>query len=144
MAHAGQVLDNGITRMEFVVTAAESDGALHEMRVTYQPQSPFPASHVHPAQEEHFEVVEGEMRFVVDGQERTVTAGQAIDVPRGAPHQARNPGTAPAVVIWQTRPALRTGEFFEALHAARDDRTGQALGAVFTEYTDVFALAQQP
>jgi mannose-6-phosphate isomerase-like protein (cupin superfamily) len=144
MAEQGTVLDSGAVRMEFTVTAAESDGALHEMRATYGPRSPLPPAHLHPAQDERFEVHSGTLSFLVEGVPTTVSAGESIDVPAGAVHQVCNPGDEPAEVTWQTRPALRTGEFHCALHEARASKDTPRLLAVVQEYADVFVLAPQP
>jgi len=136
----GTVLDSGTVRMEFTSTTPE----LHEMRVTYAPGSPLPPAHLHPAQTERFEVHEGSLVFVVDGVERVVTAGEAIDIAPGAVHQAHNPHDVPAVATWQTRPALRSGEFHCAVAEARGSGDVGRLLAVVEEYADVFVLAQQP
>ena len=138
------VLDSGTVRMVFTTTAADSAGSLHEMRATYAAGSPPPPAHLHPAQDERFEVHEGCLEFVVDGVHRLVAAGEWMDVPAGAVHQVRNPGDVPAVVTWQTRPALRTAEFLVAVHAAREGGDLSQLLAVVQEYGDVFVLAQQP
>jgi mannose-6-phosphate isomerase-like protein (cupin superfamily) len=61
------------------------------MRATYIPDSPLPPAHLHPNQDEHFEVLEGTLRFLIDDTEHIVPAGQAIDVPRGSVHQVHNP-----------------------------------------------------
>lgn len=144
MVHQGQVVDSTTTRMEFTTTAAESDGALHEMRVTYAAGSEFPPPHLHPAQDERFEVLQGSLLFVVDGVESQVAEGESVEIVRGSVHQARNPGDVPAVTTWQTRPALRTGEFFEALAKARQEGGSHALLRVVEEFSDVYALAEQP
>jgi mannose-6-phosphate isomerase-like protein (cupin superfamily) len=144
MSDVGTVIDDGSLRLEFLITGATSGGELHEMRATYMPDSPLAVAHVHPAQDEHFEVLEGELLFVVDGNERRVSAGETIDIPRGSVHQVRNPGDGPAVTIWQTRPALRTGEFLEAAAAARADGDLDTLLEVVAAYGDVFVLADQP
>ena len=138
------VLDSGTVRLEFLITAADSDGALHQMRATYAPGSPKPPAHLHPAQDERFEVHEGALEFLVDGVVQRVAAGQALDVPRGAVHQVHNPGDVPAVVAWSTRPALRTGEFLCAVHEARESGDLTRLLAVVEEHADVFVLAPQP
>jgi mannose-6-phosphate isomerase-like protein (cupin superfamily) len=44
------------------------------------------AEHVHPYQEEHFEVLSGTACFRMRGQERDVGAGETIVVPAGTPH----------------------------------------------------------
>jgi mannose-6-phosphate isomerase-like protein (cupin superfamily) len=144
MACSHTVLDSGTVRLEFTTTAADSDGALHEMRATYAPGSPMPPAHLHPAQTERFELHEGSLTFLIDGVETVVAAGEVVEVPPGAVHQVHNPGTVPAVVTWQTRPALRSGEFLLAIHAARESGDVARLLAVVEEYDDVFRLAPQP
>ena len=144
MACTHTVLDSGTVRLEFTTTAADSDGALHEMRATYAPGSPMPPAHLHPAQTERFEVHEGALVFLIDGVESTVAAGEAVEVPPGAVHQVHNPGEVAAVVTWQTRPALRSGEFHVTIAQARDSGDVGRLLAVVEEYSDVFVLAKQP
>jgi quercetin dioxygenase-like cupin family protein len=138
----GIVLETDKVRMEFVVTSAESAGELHQMRVTYAPHSDLPPSHLHPAQDETFEIVEGAVEFILDGVRSEHRAPAVVEVPAGTVHQLHNPTDEPAVVLWSTRPALRTGEFFLALHEAAGDV--ERLVAVLTEYDDVFCLADHP
>ena len=123
-----------------LTTAADSDGAIYEQRVEYQPGSPFPPAHFHPSQDEYFEIEVGAMVFVVDGEEKTVRAGESIDIPRGTSHKARN-GSAddPAVVRWETRPALRSEEFYAATARLSPSPLDGALLA--NEYRDVFRLS---
>jgi mannose-6-phosphate isomerase-like protein (cupin superfamily) len=144
MTRSHPVLDSGSVRLEFTVTAADSGGELHEMRATYAPGSPLPPAHLHPTQTERFEVHEGALECVVDGFASTVGAGEVLVVPPGAVHQVHNPGDVPAVVTWQTRPALRTGEFHRAIAEARDSGDLSRLLAVVEEYADVLVLAPQP
>lgn len=139
------VLDDGNLRLEFTTTGEDSQGRVHEMRATYRPDSALPIAHLHPNQSEHFTVLQGEMWCRVDGVETTLRAGDTLEVPAGSVHQMRNPGAVDAVVTWQTRPALRTGEFHRRIAEAR--RTGDitAVLGVVSEYADVFVVApQQP
>ncbi|WP_158544813.1 cupin domain-containing protein [Blastococcus sp. TF02-09] len=137
------VLDDGNLRLEFTITGEDSQGRLHEMRATYRPGSTLPIAHLHPNQTEHFTVEKGQMWCRVDGVETVLRAGDTLDVPAGSVHQMRNPGVEDAVVTWQTRPALRTGEFHRRLADAR--RTGDiaAVLEVVAEYADVFVVARQ-
>jgi quercetin dioxygenase-like cupin family protein len=139
---SGVVLETDQVRMEFVVTSEESAGELHQMRVTYAPHSDPPPSHLHPAQHETFEIVEGMVEFVLDGVRSQHPAPAVVEVAAGTVHQLHNPADDPAVVVWSTRPALRTGEFFIALHDAAGDI--ERLVGVLTEYDDVFCLADHP
>jgi quercetin dioxygenase-like cupin family protein len=139
---AGVVLEHDKVRMEFVVTSGESNGELHQMRVTYAPHSDLPPSHIHPAQDETFEILDGAMEFILDGARSEHTAPAVVAVPAGTVHQLHNVSDEPATVLWSTRPALRTGEFFMALHEAAGDI--ERVVAVIAEYDDVFCLADHP
>lgn len=133
--------EGATSRVWYLQTAASSHGEVHEQRVEYLPGSPFPPTHAHPDQDEHFEVEAGAMLFVVAGEEHRVVAGDALDIPRGMPHRARNASrSASAIVRWETRPALRTTEFFST--AARLDAQGSVLDAALLAHTyrDVFRL----
>lgn len=138
------MLEHDKIRMEFVVTSAESSGELHQMRVTYAPHSDPPPSHLHPAQDETFEILDGAIEFILDGVRSEHAAPSVVEVPAGTVHELRNHTAEPATVQWSTRPALRTGEFFIALHEAQAAGDVEALVAAITEYHDVFCLADHP
>lgn len=134
--------ETSTSRVWHVRTGETSGGDVHEQRVEYFPGSPFPPAHYHPNQDEHFEIERGAMLFVVGGEERVVRAGESLDIPRGTPHRARNASdTDPAFVRWETRPALRTTEFFLTA-AALGDEAGLLDSALLAhEYRDVFRLS---
>jgi quercetin dioxygenase-like cupin family protein len=129
-----------------------SDAAALDVEATYGANGSPPPKHFHPAQDEHFEVLEGALRVRVDDDERELRAGASIDIPRGAVHQMWNPGDAPARVSWRTSPAGRTEAWFRAIDALyRERRVGRngmpgplAFGVILTEYRDVFRLAVRP
>ena len=122
------------------------------MEATYAPASREPPKHLHPSQDEHFEVLAGTVRIRAGGEERDLGAGETIDIPRGTVHQMWNPGGEPARVVWQTRPGARTEQWFAAIDALhREGRVGRggmpgplAFGTLLTEYRDVFRLAVAP
>lgn len=126
------------TRTWILTTGDESHGELYEQRVEYAPGSPFPPMHRHPAQREVFELEQGSMIYVVDGEERRVGAGETLEVGAGVAHKARNASDAePAVVRWETRPALRSQAFYAT--AARLGEAGMLDSALLAhEYRDVF------
>jgi quercetin dioxygenase-like cupin family protein len=128
------------------VTVERADADALEVEARYAPGGSPPPKHLHPAQDEHFEVREGEMTTRVDGVERVLRAGDTLDIPRGTPHQMWNASDAPARVAWRTSPALRTLEWFRALDELhRSGRTGpRALAPLVNEYRDVFRLAVAP
>lgn len=128
------------TRTWLLRTATDTNGELFEQRVEYAPGSPFPPTHYHPAQAELFEVEQGAMVYVVDGKERRVEAGETLALPPGVAHKARNASaTGPAVIRWETRPALRSEAFFRT--AAAVGQAGPLERALLArEYRDVFRV----
>jgi quercetin dioxygenase-like cupin family protein len=114
MAHVGQELEGpgGQHRLRLVKIEPE----LLEMEATYSGEGVLPPEHLHPSQDEHFEVLEGAVRAVVDGVEGRYEAGESFDVPAGTSHQMAA-ADGPARFRWEVRPALRTAEFFETLYS---------------------------
>jgi mannose-6-phosphate isomerase-like protein (cupin superfamily) len=111
-----------------------------------------PPAHMHPAQDERFEVLEGSISTRVAGEERTLAAGDTIEIPRGVAHQMWNPGSSPAKVSWTTSPAGRTEEWFRALDGLqREGKTDSkglpsplAFAVVADEFGDTFRLSVGP
>jgi mannose-6-phosphate isomerase-like protein (cupin superfamily) len=131
------------------VTIRSSSPELLEVEGHYGPGGKPPPAHFHPAQDEHFEVLEGTLRVKVAGEERDLRQGETIDIPHGTKHQMWNPNNEPARVLWQTRPAGRTEQWFRSIDGLhKEGRVGKngmpgplAYGAYLTEYRDVFRLA---
>jgi quercetin dioxygenase-like cupin family protein len=134
-------------RIRFLRTAADTDGELLEVEVTYPPQSERPSVHYHPHQEERFEVFSGVIRAQIGEEAHEFQAGDQFVVPAGQPHWMHNASDEPARVNWQTRPALRTEVFFETVwNMRRDGKFGpqgpNLLQAVVIgqEYSEEFRL----
>jgi mannose-6-phosphate isomerase-like protein (cupin superfamily) len=126
MAVSRQVLDNPVSgeRITFRKTAADTDGELLAIDLELSPDGHVPGAHVHPAQEERFEVVKGTMTFRKGLRIITASAGDTVVVPAGTVHRFENGGNTPAHVRVEVRPALRMEELFEtAVALARDGRT---------------------
>jgi mannose-6-phosphate isomerase-like protein (cupin superfamily) len=125
------------------VTIRRSSAELLEVEAGYGPGGRPPPAHFHPSQDEHFEILEGTLQAKVAGEERELGPGDTLDIHRGTSHQMWNPGEQEARVIWQTRPALRTEDWFRSIDALqREGRTGRlAFGVLLDEYDDVFRLA---
>jgi quercetin dioxygenase-like cupin family protein len=112
MAHEGQefVGHNGF-RLKLVQISPE----VLEMEALYSGEGSFPPEHLHPRQDERFEVLEGAVKTVIRGEKRGYSAGDVFEVPAQTPHQMA--GDGPARVRWEVRPALRTAEFFERAYS---------------------------
>ncbi|MEX2195369.1 MAG: cupin domain-containing protein [Thermoleophilaceae bacterium] len=125
MAHAGQEIRGpGGYRLLLVRTAAETDGELLEMEAVYADAAGLPPEHLHPSQEERFEVLEGSVHAVIGDVERRYGPGEAFTVPPNTPHRMAADG--PARMRWEVRPALRTAEFFERLYGDGPDSAREA------------------
>jgi quercetin dioxygenase-like cupin family protein len=126
MAFSGQILDNPISGERFIfhTTADDSAGALLAFDLVLDPNGQVPGGHVHPVQQESFQVVRGTMKFKKGL--RTVIAGpgEEVVVPPGAYHRFANAGHELAVVRVQVEPALRMEQLYEtAVALAREGRT---------------------
>jgi quercetin dioxygenase-like cupin family protein len=129
MAKAGEELLNPVTglRTVFRKIAEETSGEL--LQVDWIGESSWTTGphHVHPQQEERFEVLSGRLGLRADGIERVHGAGDVIVVSAGSPHAAWNAGDDEVHVLVDFRPALRTERAFETLAGlARDGKTNRA------------------
>lgn len=128
MPKAGDVLRQGDTdTMVFRKTSADTDGAYLEVEATYTEMSDRrPPIHLHPHQDELFQVQEGELAFLVEGKKQVVSAGGELALPKGNLHTVWNPGPAPCTFRWRTTPALKTEYMYELLwNLAEDGKMGR-------------------
>jgi mannose-6-phosphate isomerase-like protein (cupin superfamily) len=134
------------------VTVRQHSPELLEVEAGWGANGSAPPPHYHPDQDEHFEVLEGELTAVVDGAQHKLGKGDTLDVPRGAVHKMWNSGPGTARAVWRTKPAGRTLEWFKALDGlGRRHPPGRAgipsptrLAALLSEYDDVIRLAAGP
>jgi quercetin dioxygenase-like cupin family protein len=137
MAQAGQEIQgrSGF-RLRLVATATETAGELLEMEATYGGTGQLPPEHIHPRQNERFEVLDGTMRTIIGGTKRRYGPGETFEVPAGTPHQMTAEG--PARLRWEVRPALRTAEFFQRLYGDGPDsaRAAASIGDFLAEFSD--------
>lgn len=128
MAYAGQILENPVSgeRIVFRKTAADTGGELLAFELFLAPDGHVPGAHVHPQQEERFEVVEGTMKFRRGLETVFARAGDTVVVPPGVAHRFENAGEESAHVLVEVRPALRMEQLFETAAAlAREGRTNR-------------------
>jgi mannose-6-phosphate isomerase-like protein (cupin superfamily) len=127
MAVKGQTLVNPASgeRITFRTTADESDGELVAIDLELPAGGRVPGGlHVHPKQEERFEVVRGTMQFRLRRERVTAGPGDVVVVPAGARHDFANAGDETALVRVDIRPALKMEQLFEtAVALAEQGRT---------------------
>ena len=127
MARRGQTLVNPASgeRITFRTTAAETGGELVAIDLELPRGGRVPGGlHIHPLQEERFEVVSGTMRFRMRRRRIVAGPGDVVVVRPGVPHDFANAGEGTALVRVEIRPALRMEELFEtAVTLAEQGRT---------------------
>ena len=123
MARAGETVENPATgeRVMFVKTAADTNGELLVLELTWPRAGRRAPAHVHPEMEERYEVLEGTAAFRIgDRPEQTAGPGETATVPPGTTHEAWNPTDQPARLRVEFRPALRWEDFVVRLFAGND------------------------
>ena len=139
-------------RLIFRQTARDSEGKLVEVEAFYQPGSQVPPEHIHPQQEEYFEVLAGSIDTRINGQEKRYEPGESFRIPAGTAHQIWNGGSTEAHLLWQTRLALHTENFFEIMWGlAQAGKTNKAglpnllqLAVILRQYRHEFRPVKPP
>ncbi len=154
MARTGDELRHPVTgeRIIWRQVAGDTSGALLQADLFALPQASPAAAHVHPRQEERFEVVSGKLRVSIGGVESTLGPLDVAVVPPGVAHTWWNVGEDEGHALVDIRPALRTEMFFETLFGlASDGKTNKKglpaplqLAALITEFRDEVQLARPP
>jgi quercetin dioxygenase-like cupin family protein len=131
------------------LTIRRSTPEVLEVEASYGPSGKPPPPHLHPAQDERFEVLAGTLTARVDGAERILVAGDVLDIPAGTPHQMWNGSSEGASVRWETRPGGRTEAWFRAVDALIRDAGGGmpgplAFAPLIDDFRDTFRLAVGP
>jgi quercetin dioxygenase-like cupin family protein len=136
----------------FLQRAEDTQGRLLQLRWSARPGGEV-GEHIHPLQEERFEVIEGELTVSVNGEEMVCPAGEAVAVPPGVRHFFANRSSEPVTAILELRPALRMEHVFETLAGlacegkARKDglpRNPLQLAAFAAEFADEIRGASPP
>jgi quercetin dioxygenase-like cupin family protein len=125
---AGDTIQNPVTGERIVLrqTSAETNGEAVVIECTVQPGGFVAAAHVHPSQDERFEILDGTLAFQLDKQEVAAGPGDRILVPAGMTHRFRNAGAGEAHFVCEMRPALQFEQLLETMFAlAADGKTNR-------------------
>lgn len=155
MVTSGDVLEHPVTREKIVFrkTAGDTGGELCQADLYLPPGAFVAAEHIHPLQEERFEVISGTLRGRVAGKALTSHPGAVVVVPRGTTHVWWNSGDDELHVRVEVRPALRIENFFETFFGLAKDgkvhpKTGLPnpfqLALIMRAYRNELVLAQPP
>ena len=109
MIQAGDAIENAVTgeRLVFRKTSAETNGEAVVLEAFLKPNAFVAAAHVHPSQEERFQVLRGTIGFRLGRKKVLAGPGQRITVPAGTAHKFWNAGEEEAHFVCEVRPALQ-------------------------------------
>ncbi len=128
MIYAGDTLYNPVTgeRMTFIETSADTNGEYVKIELTAEPGAVVAAAHVHPQQEERFEILRGVMGLKVDGEKLEARAGDVLIVDAGLAHKWWNAGDSELVFRCTVRPAGKFESLIETMFSlAAEGRTNK-------------------
>jgi quercetin dioxygenase-like cupin family protein len=119
----GQTLTNPVTgeTLVFRTTSADSNGERVVVETLVEPNGAVAAAHVHPAQDELFEVLGGEVEFRLGKQTIVAKPGDRVLVPAGTPHRFRNVGEESAHFVCEVTPALEFEQLIETMFSLAAD-----------------------
>lgn len=97
-------IDNPLTG--YSMSFLEASEQRFQFRERMRPGAPSPAVHVHPFQEERFEVISGSVSFRMEKREVVCGPGESVSVPVGVAHTFANVGEGAAEMLGEYRPGL--------------------------------------
>ena len=111
------------------------------------------AIHIHPHQDETYEVKEGEIELFMNGNWKKLKAGESVTIPKGTVHGFRNTGDKTVVAFNRHNPGLRFGEMLETIQqkiiegkitSVKGFRNLAHMSSVMVKYSDVMQLVKPP
>jgi mannose-6-phosphate isomerase-like protein (cupin superfamily) len=123
MIHAGDVIENPVTgeRLVFRQTSRETNGEAVVLEAYVKANGFVAAAHVHPHQEERFQVLRGTVGFRVGRKKLLAGPGQRVTVPAGTAHKFWNAGDDEVHFVCEVRPALQFEQLIETMFGLAND-----------------------
>ena len=154
MSKAGDVVENPVTGERALVRigTAQTGGELLVVDLSIRPGGAVMGEHYHPAIEERFTVLRGQVGFRLSGRTATATPGVTLCAAAGVPHDWWNAGPEEALVRVEVRPAARFEAFIQnAFGLAQDGRVNRRgmpnllqLAVLAREFDDVIRFTRPP
>jgi quercetin dioxygenase-like cupin family protein len=126
--HPGDVIENPVTgeRLVFRKTSRETNGEAVVLETFVKPHGFVAAAHVHPHQEERFQILRGTVGFRLGRKKIVAGPGQRVTVPAGTAHKFWNAGDDEAHFVAEVRPALQFEQLIETMFGlAADGKTNR-------------------
>jgi quercetin dioxygenase-like cupin family protein len=103
--------------VRIIRSADETGGELLVLEAQWTDPSHVTPAHLHPAMEERWHVLEGEVGFRIGGRESIAGPGDKVTATAGELHENWNAGGRPALMRIEMRPPRRWEEFIRQLFA---------------------------
>ena len=110
---AGQLVQDPVLKQRLRFERTVEDGQDTLLVETWVDPGGGVTPHIHPAMEERFEVLDGEVSFLAGRRWVTARAGESVTVPAGVRHAYRNESDAEAHVVCHATPPSTLQEFLE-------------------------------
>ena len=110
---SGQLVQDPVLKQRFTFERTVEDGQNTLLVETWVDPGGGVTPHIHPAMQERFEVLDGEMSFLSGRKWVTVGAGESVTVPAGVRHAYRNNSGAEAHMVCHATPPSTLQEFLE-------------------------------
>ena len=128
MIRAGDSIENPVTgeRLVFHKTSLETGGEVVVFDAYVKPGGFVAARHIHPQQEERFEVLRGTVGFRAGRKKVLAGPGEVLTIPAGTAHTFWNAGDDAAHFTCEVRPALQFEQLIETMFGlATDGKTNR-------------------
>jgi quercetin dioxygenase-like cupin family protein len=131
-------------------STADTNGELVEFEWILPKGAFAPPPHIHPSQEEEWEVLEGVLEVVIDGERRSLSAGESASAPPRTVHTFARP-SQPVRVRNVHRPALGFEDYIDRIYrltqeqgirSAKNPRVPLYLAMIWREYPDTLVAAR--
>ena len=111
------------------------------------------AIHIHPNQDELYEVQAGEIQLYLNKSWKTLQAGEKIVIPKGTEHGFRNRGNQKVIAFNRHSPGLRFGEMLETIQkyivegkitSTKGFKNLAYMAAIMVKYQEVMITTKPP
>jgi mannose-6-phosphate isomerase-like protein (cupin superfamily) len=120
---AGDTIENPVTgeRIVFLETSRETNGERVVIDTFVLPDGFVAAAHVHPHQQERFEILEGVLGMKAGRRKLELRPGETETIEPGTPHKFWNVGDEVVRFRCEVRPALQFEQLLETMFALATD-----------------------
>jgi quercetin dioxygenase-like cupin family protein len=121
--NSNEILNTRTGQRMIFKSGEDAEGHLLEMECFSPSSAMKEPEHIHPFQENSFEVISGKMSFSVNGKVQIIGPEESIIISKGVPHFFWNDSGTEAHYIQYFKPALQIENFFRTFFTlARENR----------------------